>query len=253
MSSPFESPGAYRPPKRRSAWPYVLGGCGLVTVLMLAACGGMLFLGYRQVSQNGDVALEVDRLFEAVAQGQMPEYYQQHCSPEFRQATSEADLVRLAAAIQSQLGPLQSKSVTGFSFKNHNFTNYVDAQYACEFEHGAGTVDTKFKQHGDGWQLVSFRVDSPQLNLNQLPTGHACPHCGQQYPDGAAFCPHCGQKVPASAGAGGDDAGETTPGTVEAGTGEPGTVETGPPAEDRPADAGIEIGAGESSEAGPEF
>ncbi len=194
MSTPFDSPTEFQPAPRRRVWPFVLSGCAVLGLLMLAACGGMLYFGYRQVSGNGEVAAEVDRLFDEIAQGRAAQFYRDWCSPELKRATSQQEFVDFANAINEQLGKLVSKSVTGFSFNRQNLTSNVEASYTCEFERGKATVQTRFVQKDGRWLLQSFQVLSPRL---LKPTARRkCPFCGELYEPGDKFCPHCGKQLP---------------------------------------------------------
>ena len=130
---------------------------------MIAACGGLMYFGFRQVAGEGEVAVEVDRLFEDIAQGRAAEFYRNRGSAELKRITSEEDFVNLSEKISEQLGKLRSKTVSGFSVRNQNLTNYVDAVYDCQFERGNASVKTRFKRENDQWWLHSFHVESPEL------------------------------------------------------------------------------------------
>ena len=160
---------------------------------MIAACGGLIYIGFRQVTGEGELAVEVDQLFEEIAQGQAAEFYRNRGSAELKRATSEEDFVNLSQRINDQLGKLQSKTVSGFSVRNQNLTNYVDAVYDCQFERGKASVKTRFKRENDQWFLHSIHVESPELLKGAV--REKCPNCGQLYEHGAKFCPNCGKEL----------------------------------------------------------
>src|SRR5262249_49165498 len=157
-------------------------GCAVVGVLMIVVCGGLLYFGYRQVSGEGEVAVEVDRFFDEIAQGRAADYYRQHGSDEFKNVTSEAEFVGMCQSLQERLGGLRSKKLSGFKVRNQNLSTYVDAAYDCQFERGKGAVRTSFKRQKNQWVLLGFNVNSPEL-LKDL-AQETCPHCGQRYQAG---------------------------------------------------------------------
>ncbi len=194
MSTPYQAPSPYgSQPTRRRIWPWVLSGCAIAGVLTVAACGGLLYFGYRQVAGSGDVAVEVDRLFEEIGQGRAAEFYRTRTTAEFKRVSSEGEFVTLAESLREQLGTLESKSVSGFHMSTNTDGTYVDATYDCQFQHGKGTLKVYFQRENDQWMLNGFHIDSPQLSK---PAATAkCPHCGETYEAGAKFCPHCGKEI----------------------------------------------------------
>jgi hypothetical protein len=137
-------------------------GCAAVVLVLVAACAGLVFFGFRQVTGEGKVAVEVDRLFQEIAQGRAAEFYRIRGSDELKRATSEKDFVVFSQSINEQLGKLQSKTSTGFSVRNLNLATYVDAIYDCQFERGKATVKTRFQHEKGQWLLQAFHVDSPE-------------------------------------------------------------------------------------------
>jgi ribosomal protein S27AE len=148
-----------------------------------------MFFGYRQVSGEGEIAVEVDHLFQEIASGRAAEFYRSRGSDELKHATSEKEFVAFSESINEHLGKLQSRTVSGFTFG----TNFVDAAYEGQFERGKATVKTRFVRANGLWLLQAFHVDSPQLAKEAL--RKKCPHCGGLYDPGAQFCPHCGAKL----------------------------------------------------------
>lgn len=161
--------------------------------MLVAACGGLFYFGFRQVTGEGDVAVEVDRFFAEIAQGQAAEYYRNRASSELKNVTSEKDFASICETINERLGKLRSKTVSGFNMRNKNLTGYVDSVYDCQFERGKGVVKTSFKRENGQWLLLGFNVDSPELL--KATARLKCPHCSQFYEAGAKFCPHCGKEL----------------------------------------------------------
>jgi hypothetical protein len=193
MSSPYESPTGFQPTPRRRIWPFILSGCAVVGRILFAACGGLIYFGLRQVTGEGEVAVEVDRLFQDIAEGRAAEFYRDRGSDELKRVTSEQDFVSFADTVNEKLGRLRSKTMSGFSINNRNLTNYVDAVYDCQFERGKASVKTSFKQENGRWLLLGYHVDSPELLKGNV--REKCPHCGKPYAAGAKFCPHCGKEL----------------------------------------------------------
>jgi hypothetical protein len=160
---------------------------------MIAACGGLMYYGYSQVSGGGDIAVEFDQLFEEIAEGRAGHYYSTRTTAAFKRATTKDEFVSLAEAINQKLGKLDSKTVSGFRMYSDASGTSVDAAYDCQFEHGKGSVKTTFKRADSGWHLHGFRVDSPELV--RVATRKKCPHCGEPYEVGAKFCPNCGKEI----------------------------------------------------------
>ena len=177
-------------------------------LLSIVACGGFLYYGFSQVTGEGDVAVEVNRLFEEIAQGRSGEYYRTRGSAELKRATSEKEFVDFADTVRERLGILQSKTATGFNFRSQNLATYVEAAYACQFQRGKAAVRTRFKHENGQWLLLGFNVDSPELLKRTA--REKCPSCGGLYDPGAKFCPHCGAKL-GDDSAGDKRAGESAP------------------------------------------
>jgi len=194
--SPYQSAGEFYvpPPRRRRIWPLALGGCAVIAVLLLVACGGFLYLGYRQVSGDGDVSVEVDQLFAEIAQGRSAAYYRNHTSAEMRKAMSEGAFVDLCDMIHDRLGKLQSKTVSSFRMHSENLATIVEAIYAGKFDRGDATIQTRWKQQDGRWLLEGLFIQSP---LFQDGAREICPNCGEPYETGSKFCPHCGKKLTA--------------------------------------------------------
>src|SRR5262245_55495304 len=106
-------------------------GCGVVGVAMIAACGGLLYLGFK--TANTSVGPEIDRLFAAIDDGTFAETYETATTQEFRSATSKEQYADIGKAVATRLGPMKSKSLKNFNMRQHNADSYVDVSYDAQF------------------------------------------------------------------------------------------------------------------------
>ena len=88
-------------------------GCGVAGIAIIAACGGLLYLGYK--TANTSVGPEIDRLFAAIDDGTFAETYETATSQEFRNATSKDQYAQIGKAVSTRLGRLKSKSLKSFN------------------------------------------------------------------------------------------------------------------------------------------
>lgn len=139
----------------------VVLGCGVVGLAVVLLCSGALFLSYRAVAGGGDVSVQVDSLFKAMADGKFRETYASRTTPEFRRATSEVQYSQIGATVKKRLGALKSKQVVSFKARQFNFDSFIDVVYNAQFEKGPGTITLTFKRSGDDWLLHSLNVTSP--------------------------------------------------------------------------------------------
>jgi hypothetical protein len=165
--------------------------CG---VLMVASCGGLLFLGYR--SANTSVTPEIDRLFAAMEGGRFAGTYETDTTQEFRQITSKEQYADIGKAISLRLGPLKNKSMKSFNLRAVNTNSFADVSYDATFEKGSGTIVAKLRREEGKWKFVSFQVNSPVFQ-QELAT-EKCANCGAPHPRSARFCSACGAAIGAS-------------------------------------------------------
>jgi hypothetical protein len=171
-----------------------LGCAGVVGLILVASCAGVMLLGIRSASSaNGELSATIDDLLRAAAKGSFAETYQSATTPEFRQATSAANYTKLGELIKTQLGACQSKQLVRVNLRQVNASSFAEVAYQGTFERGAGTIRATLKRSGTRWLLVAFHLDSPSL-FNDLPD-QACSKCRGKYASSAKFCPHCGEAV----------------------------------------------------------
>lgn len=166
-----------------------LGGCGLLVVV---ACAGLLYMGYR--SADTAVSPRIDAMFASIKAGSFASTYETHTTEALRKNASKEEYAVLGDVIALRLGDLKSKSLRGFKMRQHNATSYVEVSYAANFDRGSGTIDAQLEKQGSEWKFVSFRVNSPVFA--QALAGINCTICGEPHEAGARFCPSCGAAVP---------------------------------------------------------
>ena len=169
----------------------VLSIVGSLAVLLIAACGGLLYLGFQ--TANKSVAPEIDRLFSAMEDGTFADTYETHTTAEFRKITSKEQYADIGKAISARLGRLQSKSMKSFNMRTVNAESFADLAYSATFEKGSGTIAAKMKREEGKWKFVSFQVNSPVFQ--QDIATEKCAQCGAPYPRSARFCPACGAAI----------------------------------------------------------
>jgi rubrerythrin len=168
----------------------ITAGCGCLAVVMAAACGGLLYFGYK--TANDSVGPKIDHLLAAIENDTFGDTYETDTTPEFQAATSKEQYADLGNAIATGLGSLKSKSLKSFKFnmQQHNADSSVDVSYNARFEKGNGEIVAKLKKQDGEWKLVTFRVNSP-LFQQDIATAK-CPKCGAPHAASARFCPSCG-------------------------------------------------------------
>ncbi len=166
-------------------------GCGVAGIALIAACGGLLYLGFK--TANSSVGPEIDRLLAAIDDGTFPETYETATTQEFRAATSKDQYAQIGKAVSTRLGRLKSKSLKRFNMQQHNADSYVDVSYDAQFEKGTGQILAKMKRENGQMRLVNFRVNSPVFQQD-IATAK-CPKCGAPHAASARFCPSCGARL----------------------------------------------------------
>ena len=170
-------------------------GCGIVGVAMIAACGGLLYLGFK--TANTSVGPEIDRLFATIDDGTFADTYETATTQEFRAATSKDQYADIGKAVATRLGPIKGKSLKNFKWQQ-GAESYVDVTYDAQFEKGSGQILAKMKRENGQLKLVNFRVNSPVFQQD-IATAK-CPKCGAPHASGAGFCPSCGAQLSDDAG-----------------------------------------------------
>lgn len=171
-------------------------------LLMIALCGGLLYLGFTKADDT--VSPHVDAMFAAIESDTFADTYETHTAEEYREAASREDHAALGAAIRLRLGKLESKSLRQFNMRQHNAESYIDVTYNATFEEGTGTIEAQLKKEGGEWKFMRLHVNSPVFEQDLATV--ACSACGEPHPAAAKFCPSCGAEVGAVAQTG--DAGE---------------------------------------------
>lgn len=183
------------PPKKRGPLPFLLLGCGGVFLLVVVACGGLIYLGIKQADQ---VAPEVDKLFAAIDDGTYADAYRSTTTPNFRTNVSPQEFELIAEAVREHLGPLQSKSFRGFNTSTDENGTTSEVTYAATFAQGNATLTVRYRGQGERWLLDELTIDAPSINEHLAAS--TCPHCDTMVAASAAFCPNCGESLRATGG-----------------------------------------------------
>jgi len=160
----------------------------LLAGLFNAGCGVRDMAGASAAASKA-----VDSLFQCPDLGTWTSSYETMMAPAFRQVTSKEDYEKLGKAIQDRMGKLVSKDTKRSFVRNMNGVTSIDVGYEAQFEQGKATIDATLTKVGEGWQFVSFRVNSPRF-LDPVGTV-PCKSCGKPHPKDASFCPACGKKI----------------------------------------------------------
>lgn len=170
-----------------------LVGLACMGLLAVASCVGLVFIGYR--SMDNSISPAVDKLFAAVEQEKLGNTYDLETSSDFRQAVTRDQFIELGRKIKTRLGLLKSKSMRQFHVRQVNANQFAEVSYAATFEHGNGTIDTRWKREGDEWKLVHLTVNSPEFLKDSVTA--KCQHCSEPHTASAKFCPKCGKSLEA--------------------------------------------------------
>ena len=148
-------------PKRGFRGVWLLWGCGglvAASLLLLGSC----FL----VVKGGMAASE--RQFGPAVESYLAKVHAgdfRSCYRDFGQAMHDAvkeeDYLALEAGFQEKLGPLKSKKAQSFQSGVDVKGRWGRIVYACEFEHGKGTLTFSLRKTGDTWEIIELRYDSP--------------------------------------------------------------------------------------------
>lgn len=166
-------------------------GVAVLGLMALVSCAGLLFFAFRGLDSS--ISPAVDKLFAAIDQDRIDQYYDSNTSSDFQQATTREQLADLAKLIKTRLGPLKSKSMRQFNVRQVNANQFAEINYNATFEHGSGTIAIRMKRDAGDWQLVSFTVNSPEFDKDRA--SGKCPLCGEPHTATAQFCPKCGKPL----------------------------------------------------------
>jgi hypothetical protein len=87
-------------------------------------------------------------------------------SEELRNASTEANLVRILDALHSKLGRTSLAEKSGWNVNFHSSGTFVSLGFKTQFEKGAGVEQFVFRISDGKARLVSYNVNSPALLLN---------------------------------------------------------------------------------------
>ena len=143
----------------RAVW--VLWGCGGVlaaSLLLLGSCVLMVKGGMAASERQFGPAIE-----SYLAKVRAGDY--RGCYKDFGQAMHDAvkeeDYLALETGFQEKLGPLRNKKAQSFQTGVDLKGRWGRIVYACEFEHGKGTLTFSLRKTRDNWEINELRYDSP--------------------------------------------------------------------------------------------
>ena len=137
----------------------ILAIIGVLFVLGIAACGGLLWWGYSTVKESADP--EVDAMFAAIDSGTFADSYNTKTTADFRRTMTQEEYAAMGEAIKENLGSLQSKTKTSFKV---NSDAAIDVTYSAQFEKGTAEIVVRLTSTDMvNWKFDSFAVRSDQL------------------------------------------------------------------------------------------
>jgi len=87
-------------------------------------------------------------------------------SEELRKSASEAEMVRILAALNSKLGSVKKAEKNGWNVNFHTSGTFVTLGFKTEFEKGSGAESFVFRVADGRAALVTYNVNSPALPTN---------------------------------------------------------------------------------------
>lgn len=143
----------------------VLGSIFLAIIIILAI--GIAFVAVRGTRLDKESQAYADASIPPITRTWSEKALLDHASPEFKKAVTIDELDRLFRWL-SRLGRLQQVgSAQGHATMSSTtqYGNRITADYRAEatFEKGKATISLTLIKHGDKWQILGFRVNSPAL------------------------------------------------------------------------------------------
>lgn len=145
---------------------------GILAVLGLACCGGVLLFGkgiFNAVaSANDDADRYSKQVFERVAAEWDVAVLSAEGSPEFKEQVPQEDLKKMFELLKSKLGKFKSVgefSATNTQAKTTNGDSMivVTTNASAIFEKAPGQVTMEVIKRGETWKVLSFEVKSDAL------------------------------------------------------------------------------------------
>jgi len=122
--------------------------------IILSGCSGGADLAY---AENG-----IARFHDELNAGQFNRIYSE-ASPEWKQASPEADTVQLFTAIHSKLGAFVSGKQNGWRVNYGTDGTTIFVEYDSKFEKGPGLETFNYRRTAKGAQLVGYNINSRAL------------------------------------------------------------------------------------------
>ena len=84
-------------------------------------------------------------------------------APEMKAITTEADLVKLLAAVHGKLGPFKGGKTAGWNDTRNTSGHFVNIGYQATYEKGPALEEFLFRLDGDRATLAGYHVNSNAL------------------------------------------------------------------------------------------
>lgn len=140
---------------------FIVLGAIFFTLIVLGAVA-FVFIAIRGTALDKESKAYVDAAVPAIVSSWSGQELLDHASPEFKQATSGADVGRMFSVCRLLGKMLAYRGSQGQSLMAHDLAKgtTISASYVvkAEFERGSAEIDIKLIKHGDQWQILGFHV-----------------------------------------------------------------------------------------------
>lgn len=192
--SPYSAPQSPLEQGAKPRWTrWLLFGClGSLVALMLMA--GSCVLIYKQASHVAEP--EGEHYLALWNKGEDHEIYDQ-LSSDWKTKDGFETVEHFLGPMRNLMGPIQSKTKSGFYINESNGKKLARLTYATTFEKGTGTITLALEQEDGQWRLAGMNIRSTRLAEAQL-----CPSCHHQNEGLGSLCGNCGKPLPMMKAAG---------------------------------------------------
>lgn len=123
-------------------------------ILLLSACSG---------GEDLDSAEKaIDRFHSELNAGNF-ERIHENAAPEWKKASSKADMVQLFQAVRNKLGPFVSGKQNGWRVNYTTGGTFVLVLFESKYQKGDATETFTFRRSGESAQLVGYNINSRAL------------------------------------------------------------------------------------------
>lgn len=175
MTSAYESPSEAPPPLRKSWWPWVLVGGGLLFLIPCVCSGLVVAVIGRGVAtavvEHDDAELVVNNYFRLMKNQDIEGAYELF-SLRARQTIPQSDLEKLARPPNDYLfSDFEKAAVLHIQIQYTSGRTLAHVRGTANFSNGiVGTFQGTLEREGDDWRILSMNVFVPP---SKLPTAEA--------------------------------------------------------------------------------